>query len=696
MTSAQNIIDTAKKHLGEGGSNFIKAYNSSWSSSTSWCCIFCWYVFNEAGAPELFYGGSKTALCRDVYNWAKRWNLLVDVSYGLPGDLILFEWYDDGDFNDVDHIGIIISNNGNGTYTTIEGNTSGSTVAIKTRYVKNVYGIVRVEYDGIDTISGNNNFNSNNVIKENSNIGLASDVDAIVNEETKSIVNSRTSHNNTNELATKIDEINAYIGNTHDTTAYVRFKVNDFELDTRNPNSFRHYAISLENQKTGVGQGNQFKLKIAFHKDFSENTNGEKYNDINDFEKALGPLAENSLIKNSLDSIKADVKKNSCELEYGYLNHQISEPIIYTGLLLKYSVNANKQIVEYTLEGFTGEQVSINTVNWYPDVSGMDKKVVTLETGEQIEVPVAELTNKNSNDRISEEQLAEIVRKLNSQYKSGITMQPYLALNCFLQDYNNSTDINSTKYFLVDCTGRAQKLSYNDTLQPVRLALCRRQTPLQYIEYCISLFKYTKNTNYAIQCMKQDNKAVEKFVYYFIRSRKKPNVIYVCIDVIDSTDVNNKITYDFIGYTPNNNLLIDYSLNYDGTVALAISDNDNSSEDSTKAIYIDRDGKLRTRISLTRDMFVAGEIDEILISKQNTWFDKISVANNCSITTFGLPFEISVGTIFNCGIYINNALHHTSGNCFVTGITDTIENNNFTSKFNMIRLPGVNTALNYQ
>ena len=61
--------------------------------------------------------------------------------------------------------------------------------------------------------------------------------------------------------------------------------------------------------------------------------------------------------------------------------------------------------------------------------------------------------------------------------------------------------------------------------------------------------------------------------------------------------------------------------------------------------------------------------------------------------SFGLPFEISIGTIFKCGIYITDTLHHSSGNCYVTGIVDRISNNTFTTEFTMIRLPGKNTAL---
>ncbi len=58
-----------------------------------------------------------------------------------PGDVVLFNW--DGDWS-TDHVGFVIRDNGDGTITTIEGNTSGdaggSCVAIKQRSRDLVYG----------------------------------------------------------------------------------------------------------------------------------------------------------------------------------------------------------------------------------------------------------------------------------------------------------------------------------------------------------------------------------------------------------------------------------------------------------------------------------------------------------------------------------------------------------------------------
>lgn len=68
----------------------------------------------------------------------------------------------------------------------------------------------------------------------------------------------------------------------------------------------------------------------------------------------------------------------------------------------------------------------------------------------------------------------------------------------------------------------------------------------------------------------------------------------------------------------------------------------------------------------------------------------MSCANNCTMTTFGLPFEIPTGSIFQVSMAINGVFHHTGGRCFVTGVVDKIEKGMFTTQVTMIRLPGKN------
>lgn len=508
------------------------------------------------------------------------------------------------------------------------------------------------------------------------------------------IKNSRTNHKSgaISDLHNKIANVENYIKSGHDTTAFIYFKVNDFELNTSDPDSFKHYAISLENKKTGVGTGNQFTLKIAYHKQFSHYNSS----DVNMLEKNLTQLRNASMFNyssNNMSNARNDLTKNKCYLKYGYTsnNANLVSPL-YEGLLLKYTVNANKQIIEYTLTGYTSDTSTMDTTfNWYPNIKGTENVSTELGT-----IKRAIIALKGEDASMSDEEKRNYVNSLNNIYSGGLTFQPYLALDCFLQDYNNSSASNGIKYKLIDCTdGKKGRLCKNNTLEPVRMSICRGQTIKQYIEYCIGLFKYKSTPNYALKLLQQDSKTSDRFVYSIVRDEDDPNTNYVCIDVINDNDSDSKVAYNFIGYATDNSLLIDYNLNYDGTVALAVADmyNENTA-DSGNVIFIDRDGSLRARTSITRDMFTSSEISDVLITKQDTWLDKISCANNCTMTTLGLPFEITVGTVFKCGIYITDTLHHTSGNCFVTGVTDKISNSQFTTEFTMIRLPGKNSSIN--
>ena len=38
-------------------------YGREVSGKYPWCAVFVWWVFREAGAPELYYGGGETAYC---------------------------------------------------------------------------------------------------------------------------------------------------------------------------------------------------------------------------------------------------------------------------------------------------------------------------------------------------------------------------------------------------------------------------------------------------------------------------------------------------------------------------------------------------------------------------------------------------------------------------------------------------------
>jgi len=158
MATANDILKIARKEIGvkekPAGSNNVK-YNTAYyghkvsGSNYSWCCVFVWWVFKRAKASKLFYDGEKTSYCPSVGDWGIEKKLTVPKNKGTKGDLALFDWNNNGTS---DHIGFIEKKNKDGSYTTIEGNTSitsndnGGKVMRRKRYISNINYIIRPKY----------------------------------------------------------------------------------------------------------------------------------------------------------------------------------------------------------------------------------------------------------------------------------------------------------------------------------------------------------------------------------------------------------------------------------------------------------------------------------------------------------------------------------------------------------------------
>ena len=153
---ANKVLQVARAEVGtyDGGNNRVK-YNNEfygkevYGSSYPWCCVFLWWVFRHAGASSLFYNGGQTASCVTLLQWFKNKNQFYS-SNGKPGDIVFFKF---GNGRITDHVGIVVSNNGNGTYTTIEGN-SGDYVKCQIRST-NIVGFGRPSYNAIISDSYN-------------------------------------------------------------------------------------------------------------------------------------------------------------------------------------------------------------------------------------------------------------------------------------------------------------------------------------------------------------------------------------------------------------------------------------------------------------------------------------------------------------------------------------------------------------
>ena len=165
MATAEKILEIARSQIGTrespANSDNVK-YNTVYygrevSGKYPWCAVFVWWVFREAGAPELYYGGGETAYCPTLMSFHKN----QKVTDYRPGDIVFFNF---SGRSSAGHVGICES--WDGTYiTTIDGNTgsasedNGGAVLRRRRHKKFIVGAYRPEYQEDDDMT-QDQFNS--------------------------------------------------------------------------------------------------------------------------------------------------------------------------------------------------------------------------------------------------------------------------------------------------------------------------------------------------------------------------------------------------------------------------------------------------------------------------------------------------------------------------------------------------------
>ena len=137
MTTGKQYNDKFKSHLGQGGA---KAHKYCHMSGGPWCCAEVSLVYGETD-KKLFYGGKYCTYCPNAIKWAKAFLAQVPMYLALNGDLIFFDWNNNGV---PDHIGEVDYKISNEKIATVEGNTGKpALVRKKKRPAKYVLGVFR-------------------------------------------------------------------------------------------------------------------------------------------------------------------------------------------------------------------------------------------------------------------------------------------------------------------------------------------------------------------------------------------------------------------------------------------------------------------------------------------------------------------------------------------------------------------------
>lgn len=136
MTTYNQVMAVAKSHLDHHGSH-ARAY-CHLGNGQPYCCAFVRMCTSKAGGAKLFYDGKMVTYCPNAIRWCKANLAEVPMYLAMPMDFIFFDWQPNGT---PDHIGFVFEKISADRIKTLEGNTSGGKVAIKTRsgYVQGIF-----------------------------------------------------------------------------------------------------------------------------------------------------------------------------------------------------------------------------------------------------------------------------------------------------------------------------------------------------------------------------------------------------------------------------------------------------------------------------------------------------------------------------------------------------------------------------
>ena len=119
MNQLNKFLEVAQAELGyiEGPADNETKYQKP---KQAWCGAFVNWCAKQAGIkiPNCTYTPAGATAFMDKNAWT-----LSEEADPQPGDIVFFDFPGDA-LDRISHVGIVISNNGNGTVTTIEGNTA--------------------------------------------------------------------------------------------------------------------------------------------------------------------------------------------------------------------------------------------------------------------------------------------------------------------------------------------------------------------------------------------------------------------------------------------------------------------------------------------------------------------------------------------------------------------------------------------
>ncbi|NRQ34660.1 CHAP domain-containing protein [Nonomuraea sp. NN258] len=154
--TAQQVLELAKAQVGTsenaqgGGTKFQQWYAASPRAletvardggnpraylNAAWCSMFVSWVGEQTGARTQVGWDAWTVAHAKWFSANDRWG-----SEAKPGAVVFFNWRGSKSISSVQHVGFVVKDNGDGTISTIEGNTGNGKVEERTRPKSQVVG----------------------------------------------------------------------------------------------------------------------------------------------------------------------------------------------------------------------------------------------------------------------------------------------------------------------------------------------------------------------------------------------------------------------------------------------------------------------------------------------------------------------------------------------------------------------------
>jgi hypothetical protein len=123
MSQKEKFLEVARNEIGtvEGPKDNETKYGAFTKANFQpWCGSFIMWCANQVALKIPNVVG--TSIGAEKFKGIGAWSN-AETAKPKPGDLVFFDFAEGG--NPIDHVGIVLKDNGDGTITTIEGNTSG-------------------------------------------------------------------------------------------------------------------------------------------------------------------------------------------------------------------------------------------------------------------------------------------------------------------------------------------------------------------------------------------------------------------------------------------------------------------------------------------------------------------------------------------------------------------------------------------